>query len=237
MISALYIPESYTIFIMSTSPIIITLDGNIGAGKSTLLAAIAAAIPEVTVVPEPVGTWLTLKNAAGKSLLELFYEDTDRWAYTFQNCAILTRLLETQKILRSYKPTPGKLPIIITERSVLTDRYVFADMLHRQGKLDDLEWDLYLKWFDAFAADLPIKGIIYLTTGVETSNDRIKLRHRVGEDGIPTEYLSDLDAQHAAWIDGATLPVHRVSTDVGHSLEDAVESVRAWINALAAKVE
>jgi len=214
------------------TPIIITLDGNIGAGKSTLLAAIAAAIPEVTVVAEPVGTWLTLKNAAGKSLLELFYEDTERWAYTFQNCAILTRLLETQKILRTYVPTPGKLPIIITERSVLTDRYVFADMLHRQGKLDDLEWELYMKWFDAFAADLPIKGIIYLTTGVGTSADRIKLRHRAGEDSIPTAYLSDLDSQHASWIDSIHLPVLRVNTDVGHTIDDAVDAVRTWIKTL-----
>jgi deoxyadenosine/deoxycytidine kinase len=35
-------------------------------------------------VEEPVAEWLTLKNAEGKSLLALFYEDKRRWAYSFQ---------------------------------------------------------------------------------------------------------------------------------------------------------
>ena len=120
--------------------------------------------------------------------MELFYKDKARWSYTFQNCAILTRLLDTIKILKEWKPVEGKVPIIITERSVLTDRHVFADMLHKQGIMDDLEWNLYLKWFHAFAEDLPVKGIIHLATGVQTSKDRIKLRDRAGEDAIPLEY-------------------------------------------------
>ena len=53
-------------------PIIITLDGNIGAGKSTLLEAIKTYIPSVTVIPEPVGEWLTMTNQHGESLLKLF---------------------------------------------------------------------------------------------------------------------------------------------------------------------
>ncbi len=66
-------------------PIVISLDGNIGAGKSTLLAACrAAGLEGVDWVEEPVAEWLTLKNAEGKSLLALFYEDKRRWAYSFQ---------------------------------------------------------------------------------------------------------------------------------------------------------
>ena len=80
---------------------VISLDGNIGAGKSTLLEAIRSGLPEVEVVVEPVGEWTRLKNAEGKSLLELFYEDKRRWAYTFQNCAILTRLRSLKAVLRT----------------------------------------------------------------------------------------------------------------------------------------
>ena len=122
-----------------SSPILITLDGNIGAGKSTLLEAIRTRLPSVTVIPEPVGEWLTMTNQHGESLLKLFYKDKVRWGYTFQNAAILTRLLETQRILKEWRPSADKHPIIITERSVLTDRHVFADMLHADGVLDDLE--------------------------------------------------------------------------------------------------
>jgi deoxyadenosine/deoxycytidine kinase len=208
------------------SPIIITLDGNIGAGKSTLLEAIRRSIPTVTVIPEPVADWLTLKNAEGESLLSLFYKDTKRWSYTFQNCAILTRLLETQKIIKNW--TPAKSPIIITERSVLTDRYVFADMLHKQGKMDDLEWALYLKWYDNYAAELPIKGILHLTTNAKLSQDRIGMRGRVGEESIPLDYLEDLEAQHNAWISKSPLPSLRINTDDG--IESAVEKIQEWLS-------
>ena len=57
------------------SHIIISLDGNIGAGKSTLLQEIRNKLHGVVIVDEPVAQWTSLKNAKGKSLLELFYED------------------------------------------------------------------------------------------------------------------------------------------------------------------
>ncbi len=212
----------------SISPILISLDGNIGAGKSTLLEALRTQCPEITVVQEPVADWVTLRNQSGKNLLELFYEDTARYCYTFQNCALLTRLLDTERILREWKPTEGKLPVVITERSVLTDRYVFAEMLHREGKMDDLEWALYLKWFDHYAANLPVKGIIHLTTSAGTSKERIATRGRSGEEKIPMEYLESLHAQHEHWIASAHLPVLNVSTE-GHTVSEAVERIKAWI--------
>jgi deoxyadenosine/deoxycytidine kinase len=208
-------------------PIIITLDGNIGAGKSTLLDALRQKIPAVTVIPEPVADWLTLKNAEGESLLALFYKDTKRWAYTFQNCAILTRLLETQKIMNTWKHEEGKLPVIITERSVLTDRYVFADMLHKQGKMDDLEWTLYMKWYDNYAANLPIKGILYLTTPATISKDRIGIRGRTGEESIPLDYLQDLESQHNSWIRQSSLPCLQISTE--GDIDAVVEKINTWI--------
>jgi deoxycitidine kinase/deoxyguanosine kinase len=211
-------------------PILITLDGNIGAGKSTLLEAIGRELKDVvTVVQEPVGMWMNMKNAEGKSLLELFYSDIPRWAYTFQNCAILTRLLETQKILKSFAAGEIKTPVIITERSVLTDRHVFAQMLKSQRKLDDLEWQLYMKWFDAFAAEMPYKGIIHLTTSASTSKTRIGIRQRAGEEGIPMEYLNDLDAAHHSWMEGAELPVLQISSEPGVDLESLTAQIREWL--------
>lgn len=215
---------------MSDQPILITLDGNIGAGKSTLLEAIRTRIPSVTVIPEPVGEWLTMTNEHGESLLRLFYKDKRRWAYTFQNAAILTRLLDTQRILKEWRPTPGKTPVIITERSVLTDRHVFADMLHNDGILDDLEWKLYMKWYDAYAKDLPIKGIIHLSTSATTSSDRIKIRGRDGEEGIELEYLEQLDAQHTKWVTNSTLPCFQIDSEPGKPMDSIVASIEEWIN-------
>lgn len=210
-----------------TPPIVISLDGNIGAGKSTLLEAIRVAMPDVEVVVEPVGEWMTLKNEDGKSLLELFYEDKRRWAYTFQNCAILTRLRSLKNVLATTKKR-----VVITERSVLTDRFVFAEMLRKSGDIDSLEWQLYMNWYDTFAASLPIGGIIYLTTNFATSAIRIVKRGREGEEKIPAQYLIDLHYQHEEWIASSTLPHLDVSTADGVDVSETLASIRAFVDRL-----
>jgi deoxyadenosine/deoxycytidine kinase len=209
--------------------IVCSVEGGIGAGKTTLLEHIAKAMPDAMTVTEPVGEWMRLKNAEGKSLLELFYEDKHRWSYTFQNCAILTRILGLKTALKGCNKR-----IIITERSVLTDRFVFAEMLRDAGDIDAMEWDLYMKWYDAFAADLPIKGIIHLTTGVGTSAERIVKRGRHGEEHIPLDYLSALDTQHNKWLNDYHLPVLKISTEPGVALEDNLTKIRAFVDELVA---
>lgn len=193
-----------------TKPIVISLDGNIGAGKSTLLEALRTAMPDVEVVLEPVGLWSSLKDADGKSLLELFYEDKRRWAYTFQNFALLSRAKALADAMAHTKKT-----VIITERSPLTDRYVFAEMLRESGDLTELEWTLYLRWYDSFTKNIPITGILYLGTDVARSADHIIRRGRAGEESMSLEYLRVLDLQHRIWLDTTDLPVLRVNVAEG----------------------
>lgn len=205
--------------------LIISLDGNIGAGKSTLLEEIGKRLP-VHIVNEPVGQWTSLKNEKGTNLLELFYQDKKRWAYTFQNCAILTRLKNIKEAVdKGHK-------IIITERSILTDKYVFADMLHNSGDMDKIEWELYESWFTIFGKEYPVSGIVYISTSSETSKDRIKIRNRIGEDIIDMEYLNALDNQHKKWVETTTIPVLTLSTEIGVSLEQNIEKIQMFIESL-----
>jgi deoxyadenosine/deoxycytidine kinase len=212
--------------------LIISLDGNIGAGKSTLLAEIRRSIPELHVVDEPVGQWTSLYHSNGKNLLELFYEDKKRWAYTFQNCAILTRLKNIQDAVENLDKTSSETKIILSERSVLTDKYVFAEMLRDAGEIDPLEWELYNSWFNIFNRQHQVNGIIYLSTSASTSNDRIHLRGRQGEDRIGLEYLDALDAQHKKWIDHTDLPVLTLSTEIGVPVEKNIEKIKEFIQQL-----
>lgn len=216
----------------TTEPIIVSLDGNIGAGKSTLMEKLRVAMPEVDVVVEPVGEWMRLCNAEGRSLLELFYEDKRRWAYTFQNCAVLTRLRSAWSALGAAEAA-GKR-VVIMERSVLTDRFVFAEMLRASGDIDALEWDMYMKWYDTFIATMPIRGIIYLSTDVATSAARCRLRGRPGEEGIPLSYLEALDAQHDRWLQNTDLPVLNLSTATGSAttVADNVAAIREFLGTL-----
>ena len=214
------------------SHIIISLDGNIGAGKSTLLAEIRKSIPELRVVDEPVGQWTALKNGTGKNLLELFYEDKKRWAYTFQNCAILTRLKNIKEAVEELNANGKGSQVILTERSVLTDKYVFAQMLRDSGDMDDLEWELYDSWFSIFSKQHQVNGIIYLSTSSTTSKDRIHIRNRQGEDRIQLDYLNALDRQHKQWIESTDIPVLTRSTEPGASLENNIQNIRDFIQQL-----
>lgn len=209
---------------LSSEPIVISIDGNIGAGKSTLLTAIKDKLPQVVVIHEPVDTWTSLKNKEGKNLLELFYEDKKRWAYTFQNAAILTRLRTIELALQE-PLSEGKIPVYLCERSVLTDRFVFAEMLKDSGDIDDLEWQLYSMWFDNYARRIPMKGIVHLTTTPETSKERITIRGRSGEDKISSDYLDCLDQQHNKWISNTTLPTLQISTEPGISVDENVSKI------------
>jgi len=212
----------------SDTPRIVSLDGNIGVGKTTLLNAIRDRFPDILIVPEPVDTWTSLKDESGKNLLELFYEDKKRWAYTFQNAAILSRLRLLQDAVAAAKP--GQ--IILTERSVLTDKFVFAEMLRQSGEMNVLEGSLYNMWYNTFASKLPMAGILYVVTGVQVAQQRIQKRGRQGEESISVEYLEALDRQHRAWILSTTLPVLHISTEESAILDITLDSIQRFFELL-----
>ena len=214
------------------SHIIISLDGNIGAGKSTLLQEIRNKLHDVHIVDEPVSQWSALKNAKGKSLLELFYEDKNRWSYTFQNCALLTRLKNIQKAVENIDTTISSPQVIITERSVLTDKHVFAEMLYDAGNIDPLEWELYESWFNVFGKKYPVRAIIYVSTSSGTSKERINTRNRTGEESIDLEYLDALDRQHKKWIKNTNIPVLTLSTEADTTVEENIERIRLFVDVL-----
>ena len=214
------------------SHLILSLDGNIGAGKSTLLGHIRNYLHDIHVVDEPVGQWTELHNKDGKNLLELFYEDKKRWSYTFQNCALLTRLKNIQDAIAKLDTTVKGQQVILTERSMLTDKHVFAEMLHDSGDLNAIEWELYNNWFHTFGKSYPIHGIIYLSTSSKTSKDRIQIRNRQGEDRIQLDYLDALDRQHKKWIEETDLPVLTLSTEPGASLEQNLQNIKEFITTL-----
>ena len=82
-------------------PVLISIEGNIGSGKSTLLKKLRERHANWNFIDEPVESWMSLRHSNGKSLLELFYEDKHRWAYTFQNTAILTRIINGHRDRKS----------------------------------------------------------------------------------------------------------------------------------------
>jgi deoxyadenosine/deoxycytidine kinase len=176
-----------------------SLDGNIGSGKSTLGELIKQIgftnNKKVIFLQEPVSIWADIKNSENKNVIQCFYENQEKYSFAFQMMAYISRL---SMIKNAIKNNPNS--IIITERSVYTDKNVFAQMLYEDKLIDEIEFKIYLKWFDEFLEDVPLKGIIYLKTEPETAINRIKKRKRVGEEEIPLHYLIRCNDCHTQWL-------------------------------------
>jgi deoxyadenosine/deoxycytidine kinase len=179
---------------------IITIEGNIGSGKSTLLEFLRNELildnQKVIFMKEPVDEWEYIKDSNGTTMLQKFYENQEKYSFPFQMMAYISRL----KLL---KETVEKYPnaVIISERSLYTDKYVFAKMLYETNKIEDVSYQIYCKWFDTFVKDYPIAGIIYVKTDPEICHDRVAKRSRVGESNIPLDYLVSCHKYHNDMLD------------------------------------
>jgi deoxyadenosine/deoxycytidine kinase len=176
---------------------ILSIEGNIGSGKTTLMANLREEYknnPHVIFLKEPVDEWETIKDANGKTILEKFYADQEKYSFAFQMMAYISRLNVLRKALKGIDPS--KKYIIITERSLNTDRYVFAQMLYEAGKMEDVCYQIYLNWFDTFSEEFPVHKVVYVKTAPEICHARISMRAREGEDCIPVEYLQSCDKYH-----------------------------------------
>ena len=177
---------------------IFAIDGNIGSGKSSRVNDLKEYLNHdnrFIFLQEPVDDWNTIKAEDGTTILEKFYGDQDKYAFSFQMMAYISRLALLRKTLRENPKCH-----IVTERSIFTDRNVFAKMLYDDKKIEEVNYQIYLKWFDEFVNDTKLDGIIYVHTDAKVCYDRIKKRSRAGEESIPLEYLEKCHEYHNTWI-------------------------------------
>jgi thymidylate kinase len=185
---------------------IVSIEGNIGSGKSTLLKNLKKHIDmssdtsqNIIFLKEPVEEWETIKDSNNKTMLEKFYADQEKYSFPFQMMAYISRLVYMKEAIES---NPNA--IIITERSLYTDKEVFAKMLFDDKKIEDVNYQIYLKWFDVFAKDYPVSKVIYVKADPEVCYDRIHKRNRNGEESIPLEYLKTCDIYHNEMINNCS---------------------------------
>lgn len=174
---------------------IISIEGNIGSGKSTLLAHLKEKYKNssnIVFVREPVDEWEGIKDENGVTMLQKFYSDKKTYAFSFQMMAYISRL---SLLKDAIKNNPNS--IIITERSLFTDKMVFAKMLYDAGNIEKVNYQIYVKWFDTFACEYPIKKVIYVNSSPEICYQRIHERARLGEAIIPLDYLNTCHQYHS----------------------------------------
>ena len=187
---------------MSQSKVIlVSFDGNIGSGKSTMMKKaheFYRNYANVIFAEEPVEKWNLIKDKNCTEMLKLFYQDQEKHAFKFQIMAFVSRLAGLREIV---KANEGKNIVIITERSLYTDKEIFAKMLYDQGKMSDVEHQIYLTLFDEFAAEFEVNKVVYIRTDPAKCHERIHVRAREGEELIPLAYLEECHNYHEAFLD------------------------------------
>lgn len=183
----------------------ICIEGNIGAGKSAVLTSLSE---KFNVIQEPVDQW-------SEWLME-FYRDKKRWAFGLQ-----------MQVLLSFAQMEQNTHAII-ERSILTGRHVFTQMLYNQGYISEKEWLVYRQYYDL--VEWMPDVIVYIKTDPTECAARIQQRARPGEDAIDLAYLKKIDFYYNNLIKYASGDTKVHIIDGNRPLEQVYQDVLTLIN-------
>lgn len=224
----------------------VALEGCIGAGKSEVLndrAFIEKCANELhkvrrngeydgarihlITIKEPLEAWV---DVGGINALDRFYSDIALHASTFQTLVTTTMLSQWAKgveaACRVHAQNPRDYIVVLYERSVESNRYVFSEMLAGEGKFGPsgtsfehevfkTQWQIWRRMcgyrMDAF---------LYLDVSPGVCAERSRKRARKGEEGLQEDYLARVCAAHDAWFKKEERPVKRVKVADGIPLRD-----------------
>ena len=185
------------------SGLTLCVEGNIGVGKTTFLQKMIGESLElqevVEVVPEPVEKWQDV-GEGHVNLLDLFYQDQQRYAYTFQHYVFVTRMLQEKD---SRENLGREKTLRLLERSVFSDRMVFVRAVHEAKCMTDAELSVYDSWFSPMVEAIPSlipDGFIYLRADPRTCLARMMGRARSEESMVSIDYLENLHQKHEDWL-------------------------------------
>jgi deoxyadenosine/deoxycytidine kinase len=204
---------------------IISIEGNIGSGKSTLFEKLKiyfANNKNIIFVREPVDIWESIQDENGTTILEKFYQDQIKYSFSFQIMAYISRINLLKETIKQH---PGVT--IITERSLYTDKMVFAKMLYDTHKIEYINYQIYLNLFDTFKNDFNVDNIIYIKTDPDVCYNRILKRARNGENNISLDYLQLCDTYHNNMVD--ILECDKIVLNGNVDIYENVSQLNDWI--------
>lgn len=210
-------------------PKIISIEGNIGAGKTTIIEQLEKQytdIKSILVVREPVDVWESIKDSDGESILAKFYKNPEKYAFSFQIMAFVTRLSLIRKLI---KENPD-CKLIICERSLEADKNIFAKMLYNDKQIDEINYKIYTKFYNEYKNDFKLNGLVYIHTEEDVCYNRVHKRNRKGEEVVPLDYLKKCKEYHQDWlINKKNILVINGNSDVTYNLEDPNDKGFLWI--------
>lgn len=166
--------------LVNGEPIVIIVEGQIGVGKTTM--------GELLEKDVGITLYRELQRPETLSLLDRFYADQKRWAFTLQ----IHFLNERFRMIKQIRDAGGGT----LDRSIYGDR-IFADVLHEDGQMNEEEYLTYTTLLDNMLEHVqPPDLLVYLDCSVDTALARIRKRDRGLESGIPRDYLERLNERY-----------------------------------------
>jgi len=210
---------------------IIYVEGNISSGKSSILRTLQD--KGYSVFEEPLEIWQKryIEND-GSNVLGKFYVDMKRWSFQLEVAVMTTRIVKLIEALES----PSD--IVILERSPMVDRNVFAPNLYETGEMTEMEWKIYLDWYNLarFFINMILEmhhvEMIFVNTSPEECYRRKCIRDRIEEATVRPSYFGQLHEKHVNWLLEGDGLEHKVHTIDGN---DTKEGVITQIDILIAK--
>jgi deoxyadenosine/deoxycytidine kinase len=180
---------------------------------------------------EPVDIWAEIKDAAGETMLSKFYGNPSKYAFAFQIMAYATRLHMLKKLIQDNPDCT----LVICERSLEADKHIFAKMLHDDGTMEDVMYQIYERFFAEYEDMFTLSSVIYIRAEPEVCHERIARRSRTGESNIPLEYLKRCDDYHETWLqNNGKIRVLKIDTteNATFDLADLEDPGNKWIESI-----
>lgn len=163
---------------------IVAISGMIGTGKTTLSTALS----------QLTGWSIVREDVSKNQFLGLFYENMDRWALASQLSFMLNK---TQTFERCIK-VPGE--IIIIDRTIQEDFYVFGSVLKKYEIISEAEYQLLENYYDILNRSwLPIDLNIYLEDTDENCFQRLLDRGDALESKVEIGYVKSVGEEYRRW--------------------------------------
>ena len=162
----------------------IAIAGNLGSGKTTL----------TTMLARHYGWEPRFEAVDYNPYLEDYYKDIKRWSFNLECYFLKERFKDLLDIAKAQHT-------IIQDRTIYEGVYVFTATNKDMGHLDDRDFQTYMELFHQMTGIVkPPHLMIYLKASVPYLVENIQKRGRDYEQGIPLEYLSNLNAKYEDFI-------------------------------------
>jgi deoxyadenosine/deoxycytidine kinase len=108
-------------------------------------------------------------------------------------------------------------------------------MLHDDGTMEDVMYQIYERFFAEYEEMFTLSSVVYIRADPEVCHSRITKRSREGESNIPLEYLKRCDEYHEAWLgSNDKINVFKIDANLTATFEDGNpdDPGNKWISAI-----